>query len=52
MQSPRWPVPTLATAGALAAWLALTPSDLAWLADERALERLARDESLRHYRYT
>lgn len=52
MRSPRWPAPTLSTASALASWLELTPSDLAWLADERALERLALDEALRHYRYT
>lgn len=51
MRSSRWPVPTLATTNALARWLELTPSDLAWLADERALERRAPDEALRHYRY-
>lgn len=52
MRSTRWPVPTLTTVGALASWLDLTVSDLVWLADERALERLVQDEALRHYRYT
>ena len=47
----RWPVPELATAGDLAAWLELDPAQLAWLADVRGLERRAEDERLRHYRY-
>ena len=52
MRAPRWAVPALSTPGDLARWLDLTPSDLAWLADERALERLVHDGALRHYRYT
>jgi RNA-directed DNA polymerase len=47
----RWPVPELATAGELAAWLALEPGQLDWFADVRSLERCVRDERLRHYRY-
>jgi hypothetical protein len=51
MRSPRWPVPSLLTAGDLAAFLGLDPSELAWLADARGLERLGRGEPLAHYRY-
>jgi hypothetical protein len=48
----RWPVPPLATAGALASWLGITPAELMWFADPRALERLpSAAEPLRHYRY-
>jgi RNA-directed DNA polymerase len=47
----RWPVPELADAGALAAFLGLADGELAWLADARGLERGADDERLRNYRY-
>jgi RNA-directed DNA polymerase len=48
----RWPVPALASVGDLAAFLAVPPGDLAWLADVRGLERLPVDERLRNYRYS
>ncbi len=42
----------VATAGALASWLGITPAELMWFADPRALERLpSAAEPLRHYRY-
>jgi RNA-directed DNA polymerase len=47
----RWPVPELATTGALARWLGVSDGELAWLADARGLERQADDERLRHYVY-
>ena len=47
----RWPVPEIATPGALADRLGVTPGHLDWLADVRSLERTAPDERLRHYRY-
>ena len=51
MRSPRWPVPSLVTPGDLAAFLDVDPSELAWFADARGLERLGRGEPLAHYRY-
>ena len=48
----RWPVPRIDTVGDLAAWLELEPGELAWFADVRGLERVRRDERLRHYRYS
>jgi hypothetical protein len=48
----RWPVPVLDTVGDLAAFLKLEAGELEWFADVRGLERVARDEALRHYRYT
>lgn len=48
----RWPVPELASPGALAAFLSLSAGELAWLADTRSLERSAPDEPLRNYTYT
>jgi hypothetical protein len=48
----RWPVPELATVGAVADWLDVDAAQLAWLADVRGLERAVADERLRHYRYT
>jgi len=48
----RWPVPELATAGALAAFLECSDGDLSWLADARGLERTVTDERLRNYRYS
>lgn len=46
-----WPVPELATPGDLATLLGLGVGELAWWCDVRSLERSARDEPLRHYRY-
>ena len=46
-----WPVPELASVGALAEHLGVGDGDLAWLADARGLERSVVDEQLRHYRY-
>jgi len=46
-----WPVPELASVGALAEHLGVGHGDLAWLADARGLERSVVDEQLRHYRY-
>jgi RNA-directed DNA polymerase len=47
----RWPVPEIASPGALAEMLGLGIGELMWLADARGLERRAEDERLRHYRY-
>jgi RNA-directed DNA polymerase len=47
----RWPVPEIASLGALAAFLRVSDGELAWLADARGLERTVEDERLRHYRY-
>lgn len=47
----RFAVPELADPAALARFLGLTDGTLAWLADVRSLERTARDEALRNYRY-
>ncbi|HWK30290.1 MAG TPA: reverse transcriptase family protein [Solirubrobacter sp.] len=46
-----WPVPEIATPGALAERFELDPGQLAWLADVRGLERVVHAERLRHYRY-
>jgi RNA-directed DNA polymerase len=47
-----WPaVPELDTAGELAAWLGLSPGELAWFADVQSRERRAADRRLRHYAY-
>ena len=46
-----WPVPAIASPGALADRLALTHGQLAWLADARGLERSVADPRLRHYTY-
>jgi RNA-directed DNA polymerase len=47
----RWPVPEIASVGALARFLGVSDGDLAWLKDARGLEREVTDEKLRHYRY-
>lgn len=47
----RWPVPEIASVGALASFLGVGDGELAWFADARALERTVEDERLRHYRY-
>jgi RNA-directed DNA polymerase len=52
MGSMPWPVPEIASLGALAGFLGLTAGELAWLADARGLERLTSDERLRNYRYS
>jgi hypothetical protein len=46
-----WPVPEIASPGALAELLELDAGLLAWLADVRGLERGAPDRRLRHYTY-
>ena len=46
-----WPVPVIATPGALAEFLGIDLARLEWLADCQARERAARPEPLRHYRY-
>jgi RNA-directed DNA polymerase len=51
MGEQRWDVPPLATTGELARWLELSSGESEWFADEHGLERLGRDERLRHYRY-
>jgi RNA-directed DNA polymerase len=47
-----WPVPAIASPGALAARLGVDHGQLAWLADARGLERHVADPRLRHYTYT
>jgi len=47
----RWDVPEIPTAGALRSWLGVDGGMLDWLADRKGLERFARTESLRNYRY-
>lgn len=47
----RWPVPDIASVGALASFLGVSDGELAWLADARGLERTVADLQLRHYRY-
>ncbi|MBV9414051.1 MAG: RNA-directed DNA polymerase [Solirubrobacterales bacterium] len=47
----RWPVPEIASVGDLASFLGVSDGELAWLADARGLERMVKDERLRHYRY-
>jgi RNA-directed DNA polymerase len=46
-----WPVPGVASVGALAELLGLNGGELAWMADVRGLERAVVDERLRNYRY-
>jgi retron-type reverse transcriptase len=45
-----WDLPRIATETDLADWLGLTPSELAWFADERGLNPRSPVERLRHYR--
>lgn len=47
----RWPVPPITTQGELAERLELDPSQLAWLADARGLERDTPASRLRNYSY-
>jgi hypothetical protein len=44
-------VPEIASVGALARFLGVSDSELAWLSDARGLERAVTEEKLRHYRY-
>lgn len=46
-----WPVPVIETVGELADWLAVTPSELDWFADLKALGYKAPNTRLRHYSY-
>lgn len=46
-----WTVPVIESVVALADWLALTPSDLAWFADLRSMTHRAARPRLGHYRY-
>ena len=46
-----WPVPEIATVGALADRLGVGYGELQWLADTRGLERTVDDQRLRNYRY-
>jgi hypothetical protein len=46
-----WPVPALATPGALAAWLGLEPGELDWFADCQGREARTPPGPLRHYTY-
>src|SRR5829696_3531179 len=46
-----WPVPEIASPGALAGWLGLEVGQLLWLADARGQERDAPSRRLRHYDY-
>ena len=52
MGSRRWPVPELASVGALAEFCELSAGDLEWLADARGLERTVTDQRLRNYLYS
>lgn len=47
----RWPVPEIASLGALAELLKLSDGDLAWLADVRGLERTVTSRRLHNYWY-
>ncbi|MGW4942585.1 reverse transcriptase family protein [Actinoplanes sp. NPDC004185] len=48
----RWPTPRIDDLGALASFLGLDGDMMDWFADRREINRYARDERLRHYRYT
>jgi RNA-directed DNA polymerase len=47
----RWDTPRLDDLAALADFLGVSGEDLDWFADRREINRHARDERLRHYRY-
>jgi hypothetical protein len=47
----RWAAPPLGDLSELAAFLELDGDALDWFADRREINRYARDEALRHYRY-
>ena len=46
-----WDLPAITTAGDLADWLGLTPGELDWFADLKALGYKTNARRLRHYRY-
>jgi RNA-directed DNA polymerase len=46
-----WNLPPIESVGALADWLRLTPSELVWFADLKALTSRHRSPQLRHYHY-
>ena len=46
-----WKLPPIESTGELADWLALTPGELDWFADLKALGYKRRAPRLRHYRY-
>jgi RNA-directed DNA polymerase len=46
-----WDIPAIRSAGDLAAWLQLDPSELDWFADLKDRTRKQLSEQLRHYRY-
>lgn len=46
-----WAVPPIATPGALADWLGLSPAELDWFAGVRGLHSRQPEGPLRHYRY-
>jgi hypothetical protein len=46
-----WGVPAIETTGDLAKWLGLSPGELRWFADLKALSYKQRGECLRHYHY-
>ncbi|MEV6304854.1 reverse transcriptase family protein [Actinoplanes sp. NPDC051861] len=48
----RWGAPGIGDLGELAEFLGLDDAALDWFADRREINRHARDERLRHYRYT
>jgi hypothetical protein len=47
----RWKLPAIESTGDLADWLALTPGELDWFADLKALGYKKRAPRLRHYHY-
>src|SRR4051812_47411065 len=47
-----WDLPVMETAGDLAAWLAVTPGELDWFADLKALGNRLRNARLQHYTYS
>lgn len=47
----RWPVPEIDDEPTLGRFLRLNPSELAWYADVRSMERTVTSENLRHYDY-
>jgi RNA-directed DNA polymerase len=46
-----WKIPAIDSAGSLAAWLGVTPSELDWFADLADRARRHRNSRLEHYRY-
>jgi hypothetical protein len=46
-----WDVPVIESAGALAEWLGVTPSDLLWFADLKGLANDTSPSQLSHYHY-